>query len=372
MSVMKQMMEGMMYELIMNGRYLSLVALTFLVASVALSQEVTFSDEIVITTNADGAHSVFSADLDGDGDMDVLSASQSDDKIAWYENTDGQGNFGPQQILATDMDVLSASRGNDMIAIFRNADGLGNFDPWSFITDTADLAQYVFSADLDGDGDNDVLSASEGDNKIAWYENGYGWFERIISTHHEAASAVFSADLDGDGDMDVLACSWNDNRIAWYENTDGAGDFGPQQIITTDADWPWSIFSADLDGDGDMDVLSASSFDDKIAWYRNGVITSVSPQENPGAIPKQYELCQNYPNPFNPMTTLEFSLPRKEFVLLEVINHLGQRVEVLESGNLSAGKHIYSWNAVSQPSGIYFYRLKTTHSLETRKMLLVQ
>ena len=47
-----------------------------------------------ITTLADGAQSVYAADIDGDGDMDVLSASFSgdtgDNKIAWYENTDAQ------------------------------------------------------------------------------------------------------------------------------------------------------------------------------------------------------------------------------------------------------------------------------------------
>lgn len=43
--------------------------------------------------NADGAQLVYAADVDGDGDLDVLSASQNDDKIAWYENTDGTARF---------------------------------------------------------------------------------------------------------------------------------------------------------------------------------------------------------------------------------------------------------------------------------------
>ena len=42
-----------------------------------------------ITTNADGARTVYAADLNNDGDIDVLSASDDDDRIAWYENSGG-------------------------------------------------------------------------------------------------------------------------------------------------------------------------------------------------------------------------------------------------------------------------------------------
>ncbi len=185
------------------------------------------------------AASVFAADLDGDGDIDVLSASLYDDKIAWYENTDGLGTFGGQRVIST----------------------------------VADRAWDVFAADLDGDGDVDVLSASEGDDKIAWYENtdGLGTFggQRIITATVDYPISVFAVDLDGDGDIDVLSASYYDHKIAWYENTDGLGNFGNQTIITSNARGAQSVFATDLDRDGDMDVLSASSYDDKIAWYAN-------------------------------------------------------------------------------------------------------
>ena len=50
----------------------------------------------------------------------------------------------------------------------------------------------------------------------------------------------------------------------------GGATFGPQRIIQKpDADGLVAVFAADLDGDGDKDVLSASRFDSKIAWYEN-------------------------------------------------------------------------------------------------------
>ena len=92
---------------------------------------------------------------------------------------------------------------------------------------------------------------------------------QIVTTNADGAQSVFAADIDGDGDMDLASASYNDGKIAWYENTDGKGTFGFQQIVTTNTDSAQSVFAADIDGDGDMDLASASAYDDKIAWYEN-------------------------------------------------------------------------------------------------------
>ena len=80
--------------------------------------------------------------------------------------------------------------------------------------------------------------------------------QQTITTATDFAQSVTTADLDGDGDLDVLSASFCDDRIAWYKN-DGAGSFGVQQTITTAADGAISVTMADLDGDDDLDVLSA-------------------------------------------------------------------------------------------------------------------
>jgi hypothetical protein len=252
----------------------------------------TFGAQNVISTDANKATSVYSTDLDGDGDMDVLSSSFSDNKIAWYEN-DGTGNFGSQIVISTaasgansvyatdmdgdgDMDVLSASWTDNKIAWYENTDGAGTFGAQNVISTVAMNASSVYATDMDGDGDMDVLSASNDDHKIAWYENtdGDGTFgaQQVISTAALRTRSVYATDLDGDGDMDVLSASYADNKIAWYKNTDGDGTFGAQQVISTAALGAISVYATDIDGDGDMDVLSASSTDDKIAWYKNDLL----------------------------------------------------------------------------------------------------
>jgi hypothetical protein len=89
----------------------------------------------------------------------------------------------------------------------------------------------------------------------------------VISQSVNGARAVYAIDIDGDGDTDVLSASSHDDTIAWYEN-DGYESF-TVHVITSLALGAESVFAIDMDGDGDIDVLSASKNDDTIAWYEN-------------------------------------------------------------------------------------------------------
>ena len=79
---------------------------------------------------------------------------------------------------------------------------------------------------------------------------------------------MFAADLDGGGDNDVLSASQIDDKVAWYENL-GCGGFSNKKIITNTADGVRSVFAADINGDGVSDVLSASYWTDSVEWYQN-------------------------------------------------------------------------------------------------------
>jgi hypothetical protein len=97
-------------------------------------------------------------------------------------------------------------------------------------------------------------------------------------------------------------------------------------------------------------------------------------------MPGELYLKQNYPNPFNPRTTIEFSIPKTEFVTLKIYNLLGQEVATLVSDRLKAGNYNFTWDASSLASGMYFYELKagdpSTGSgsgyVQTRKMVYLK
>ena len=267
-------------------RLLTLCAAIGLCASIAQSQT-TFGLQQAITYDANNVPGMYAADLDGDGDIEALSASQLDGKVAWYANT-GAGVFGPQQIISSnghapvhihaadldgdgDLDVICALRDADRVAWYQQLGvNSGTFGPEQAISNMADNIHGVFAADINGDGLMDVLSASYYDDKLAWYPSlGSGSFgaQQVITTSLNGASQVYAADLDQDGDQDVLGCGIN--NVSWYENL-GAGSFGLGRIIdgSSPANGFANIMTADLDGDSDFDVLFSDQ-SGRVAWHEN-------------------------------------------------------------------------------------------------------
>ncbi|MEI6900438.1 MAG: FG-GAP-like repeat-containing protein, partial [Bacteroidota bacterium] len=186
-----------------------------------------------------GATCARTGDLDGDGDLDVVSAASFDGVIFWHQNLDGHGTF----------------------------------DIERKISDSVHTPMSIDVKDLDGDGDLDVVSASSSDGKIAWYENldGKGNFgpQKILSNTLNSTRNVIATDIDDDGDMDVFAAAYGDHQILWFDNEDGHGNFSVKKLVASSIDFPSSIFAADFDGDGDQDLAFTDGNFNYVEWCKN-------------------------------------------------------------------------------------------------------
>lgn len=94
-------------------------------------------------------------------------------------------------------------------------------------------------------------------------------------------------------------------------------------------------------------------------------------------LPDRFSLEQNYPNPFNSSTTIEFDLPHRGQVQIDIFNLLGFRIRTVLDQTIDAGRHQISWDGRDNdgkivPSGLYFYRMKSDQYSSVRKMILLK
>jgi len=180
--------------------------------------------------------SVFAVDIDSDADLDVFAAYvwryfPDDGELLWWENEDGAGTNWIEHYVDYDSDITKSC-----------------------------------PADIDGDGDADVVISTEG---VEWWENvdsGATWIEHGIAG--PAARWLDAADMDGDTDVDLLYVGYHD-YIGWLEQTEdstGAMCWIDHQV------WDnfygaYSVHAADMDGDTDIDIVGAAEDDAELTWW---------------------------------------------------------------------------------------------------------
>ncbi|MFT5526110.1 MAG: hypothetical protein ACI9HK_004083, partial [Pirellulaceae bacterium] len=240
------------------------------------------AQQLVSSSLAKGIRSLDIVDFDGDGDLDMVAAARNDGKINWYEN-DGSLLFtrhilnnGDNRVnsIATidvdldgDYDVVAASELDNMVAWYEN-DGSQGFVEHQ-VTTNALTAHGVVAADYDRDGDVDFLAASLEDDTIAWFENDGSqvFTEHVVSDTAVGVRTVRFADMDGDDRIDIVAGMLGGGKIAWYKLLPN-GDYA-EHLIATQFGSIGTMIVVDIDGDLDMDVLSASQNENKVSWHQN-------------------------------------------------------------------------------------------------------
>jgi VCBS repeat protein len=130
-------------------------------------------------------------------------------------------------------------------------------------------------ADLDGDGDRDIVVAGLGRvwptndlvGKVIWLENAgaYKFKTHVLVNHLRRVTDVQPGDLDGDGDIDLVVAEFgfDHGRVFWLENL-GGRRFRDHELWA--APGPIHVPVADYDGDGDLDVVALVSQEDEEVW----------------------------------------------------------------------------------------------------------
>jgi len=95
--------------------------------------------------------------------------------------------------------------------------------------------------------------------------------------------------------------------------------------------------------------------------------------DNNEILPTAFSLNQNYPNPFNAQTEISFNLEQAGQVSLDIYDITGAKVTTLVDNNMTAGYHSVVWDASEVASGVYYYRLTTTHgATQVKQAVLIK
>lgn len=254
-------------------------------------------------TAYNGVRGVGAGDVDGDGYTDMLVADYGEDMIHWRGYT-ANGTFNaPGITLDTDLDFASMIMAADLdgdgdqdVVAASGSDLRVYIDPANTDFEPRPLDRYLTDArgvchgDFDGDGDTDMMAL--GLLYVNWYVNdGSGKLEarivregpfRLLVSGGQDMKAV---DMDGDGDIDAVCTERTGNRVNWIENL-GGGDFAKRLVHNlTDA---YSCDPIDFDDDGDMDVVASNLNGGFIYWYQN----------NGNEVFTQFTVNTTYPQPY--------------------------------------------------------------------------
>jgi hypothetical protein len=267
-----------------------------------------FSQRTIIDEPVLYGGGLVAGDIDGDGDPDLLASGTYHESIEWYENVDGIGKRFEHHVMETDLLVgwalrpwsqafslsdMDADSDLDIVAAtsigvywYENIDGKGHFDGNEYGISSSFDAIAVHVEDFDVDGDLDVISGGrtfQAEGKFSYHENiGRGDFaeEVVLANTREQVESIAAADVDQDGDRDLIYATWYD-ELRWLENDNG--QFSREHIIPNIPReqfiliaLPRQIVPNDFDQDGDIDFIYSSWMERKLTLLESRIVGDVN------------------------------------------------------------------------------------------------
>ncbi|MBT4036092.1 MAG: T9SS type A sorting domain-containing protein [Candidatus Marinimicrobia bacterium] len=341
-----------------------------------------------------GASNPVFIDFDHDGDLDLLSGSQSGD-IKYYSNT---GNAsGPawsadhSRFSSIDHSIYSAVTAGDLDAdgeydlvvgdlsgnlyYYRNTGTSFVLDPSEFTGINVGGWSSPRLYDMDQDADLDLCVGRE-DGQISYYENtgtilDAVWSENtnLFSGLDVGTNAVLSlGDINLDGNLDMLVGKsfraveyFSHENGVWVEYPDSLSGFTFGQNAT-----PALV---DLNGDGDLD-LTVGNYDGTFNYFENLNIVSIGTEN---VHPNTTTLQAAYPNPFNPSVTIRYELNEAMHTTITIYDLKGARIKTLVDESQAFGTHELEWTGLNGQgmqveAGVYLVVLEKGGISQTQKI----
>lgn len=231
---------------------------------------------IGVETGAVGILGMDTADLDGDDDIDLVTAGL--DGIKVYENND-DGTFTVKLIDDVDGERVQIIDLNEdgSLDFLVSLDNVSSSVKWYQNTGELEFSGTAigtgsevntFAGDIDADGDNDIIVAAEDGGEVTlqrWMNNGSGSFTAATMDTNTGVRAIVVSDIDGNGYPDVV--TGGEKGLQRWNSTDGYS--WSRSDIDSDNTGQTHLAVADVNGNGKQDIVAAEPGGDTVALYRN-------------------------------------------------------------------------------------------------------
>ncbi len=336
------------------------------------------------TLGADGTVFVVTGDFNGDGYADIVV-----DGLTVYLGN-GDGTFRspltstqalcPYGMATADLnhdghlDLVLASQCGDLIQVLLG-NGDGTFGPVQSYGTAPRLGDFIGLAigDLNGDGIPDVVVGDRWSNTVSvLLGTGTGAFQppqEYPAGLHPAKVAI--GDLDGDGHLDVVTANVDDPVNAVSVLT-GVGDGRLNAPMQVGIEGPaLAIAIADVNEDARPDLVVLDSG----LNLATVLLNQLPPPTSVDATPAHARLLWAAPNPLQRSTHLSFVVPRDEAVNVSVVDVQGRNVATLANGPYRAGRYTMTWDtrAAGRRSAaqVYFVRYRTPDATTFQRVIVV-
>ena len=353
---------------------------------------------LTIEKSFNWAHEVRVADIDNDGYNDIIAVSTKFNTIAWWKNPGSIGSYEWTKYIVNDqclavrtvypgdldndgrLDLVTASFDGNNISWYKNNSDL----TWSKfeIEDFFIHPHMVHIVDLNSDGYLDVVCAGysgfpSNSDVACWLNDGSHqdtWSQVSIDKQFNGALSITSADIDLDGDIDIVGTAeLNTNKVAIWLNDNNASEW--ERIIVDELlNGAWGVSCGDIDLDGDVDISCGG--DNNLVWYENTSQLALSIEDE--EVLKEIYIS-SYPNPFNPIVNISYNIAIDSYVLVKIYDLQGNIICNLLNGNeiKKSGNHTFQWdgrdnNGREVSSGTYIVNINTEYFSNSKKICLLK
>jgi hypothetical protein len=335
------------------------------------------------------AHDAQCADIDQDGDTDIITAASLSGSIdICYNDNNIQPSWSCVQVdlgfsgaksvriidldLDTDFDIVGTADGVNDIAWWENTGT--NSQVWSKTTIDDNFAGSCFAdvIDMNEDFKLDIIATAWSSNQLAyWICNDLStnsWTKYIVSSSLQLPARTFGCDFDMDYDVDIVAVGKVPGKLSVFIND----DFNwTELVLQSDFLGAAALAAEDLDQDGDKDIIAGAGVTGDLFWWENTTIPGTG-EDEVNLRPLEFHLRQNYPNPFHRETIISYQISECSFVTIKVYDASGNEIKTLVNEEKTVGSYDVEFNATALPGGVYFYRIQTEKFAEVKKMIIIK